>query len=145
MKKAKRRRFNIMRYKICAITVIAMGIMLASAVAADVTGKWVAEFPGKGGDPVQMVFNLKADGANLTGTMAGPMGNENPISDGKVEGDNVTFNIKLNFGGNEMKMLYNGKVTGDEMKLTMEMEGGMGGPGGGQGAKPMEITAKRQQ
>ncbi len=130
-----------MRFKIFAIAVTVLGIALASAIAADVTGTWVAEFPGKGGDTMKMTFNLKADGANLTGTMVGAMGNENPISEGKVEGNNVSFAVKVSFGENEMKMNYKGTVAGDEMKLTMEMEGGMGGPGG----KPMELTAKRQK
>jgi hypothetical protein len=38
-----------------------------------------------------------------------------------------------------MKMLYKGKVSGDEIKITREMQGGMGGPGGpggGMGAPP---------
>jgi hypothetical protein len=43
-----------------------------------------------------------------------------------------------------MKMKYKGKVTGDEMELTMEMEGGMGGRGGGPGGgERPHIIAKR--
>ena len=42
--------------------------------------------------------------------------------------------IVRNFGGNEVKILYKGKVAGDEIKFTREMQGGMmGGPGGGPG------------
>ena len=38
-----------------------------SLLAADVTGKWVAEQPGRnGGPPRQTTFTLKADGAKLT-------------------------------------------------------------------------------
>jgi hypothetical protein len=77
--------------------------------------------------------------------MQGPMGGENPISDGKVEGENISFTVAMSFGGNEMKIKYKGKVSGDEMTLSMEMEGGMGGgrgggPGGGE--RP-PIVAKR--
>ena len=51
--------------------------------------------------------------------------------------------MKIDMGGNEMKMQYKGKVAGDEIKLTMEFQGGMGGPGGGGAPKPMEMTLKR--
>ena len=45
------------------------------AMAADITGKWVAEQPGRNGGPArQITFDLKADGATLTGTMTGGMG-----------------------------------------------------------------------
>ena len=138
-----------MRFRILAITAMVFGMILATALAADVTGKWVAEFPGRGGDTVTMTFNFKADGASLTGSMQGPMGGEpNAISEGKINGDDISFVVKIDMGGNEMKMQYKGKVAGDEIKLTMEFQGGMGGPGGGGpgggGApKPLEMTLKR--
>ncbi len=133
-----------MKFRILSVVVVFLTALSVSAVAADVTGKWVAQLPGRGGETMESTFNLKVEGEKLTGTVVGPMGNENPISDGKISGDDLSFVIKVNFQGNEMKMLYKGKVSGDEMKLTMEMEGGMGGPGGGPGGgKPMEMTAKK--
>ena len=71
------------------------------------------------------------------------------IIDGKINGDNISFAVKIDMMGNEMTIKYKGTVAGDEIKLTMEFEGGMGGPGGGGpggGApKPMELIVKRQQ
>ena len=130
-----------MKFRILALAVMVIGIALTAAVAADITGKWVAEMQGKGGEPMQMVYNFKAEGSELTGSMAGPMGGENPISEGKIDGDNISFVVKIDFGGKGMAINYKGKVAGDEIKLTMEMEGGMGGPGG----KPMEMTLKRAE
>ena len=134
-----------MRFKILALTVMVFGVVLATALAADVTGKWVAEMQGKGGEPMQIAYNFKAEGSNLTGTVASPMGGENPISEGKIDGDNISFVMKMSFGENEMTIKYKGKIVGEEIKLTMEMEGGMGGPGGGPGGKPMEMTLKRSE
>ena len=51
-----------MRFRILAITAMVFGMILATALAADVTGKWVAEFPGRGGETMTMTFNFKADG-----------------------------------------------------------------------------------
>ena len=69
-------------------------------------------------------------------------GDANAISEGKINGDDISFVVKIDMGGNKMKMQYKGKVAGDEIKLTMEFQGGMGGPGGG-APKPMEMTLKR--
>jgi len=107
---------------------------LTLAWAADVSGKWVAQVPGRDGQTRETTINLKADGNNLTGTISGRQG-DNPIADGKIDGDNISFTVKVNFGGNERKFIYKGKVAGDEIKFTRTVEGM------DQGAQ--EFTAKR--
>jgi len=109
-------------------------VLVASASAADVTGKWVAQVPGRGGETREAVFNLKAAGDQLTGTVTSPRG-EQQISEGKVDGDEISFTVVVEFNGNSMKFFYKGKVTGDEIKFTREREGGPEGP--------REFTAKR--
>jgi opacity protein-like surface antigen len=148
-----------MRLKIIAVAASMLCLMILSAVAADISGTWVAEMtapkmgpggggPGGGGPggggPMKFTFEFKANGSNLGGTVVGPMGNKNEIIEGKIDGDNVSFAVKVDAMGNEMKINYKGTVSGDEMKLTFTMEGGMGGPGGG-GMPPMELVAKRQK
>jgi hypothetical protein len=152
-----------MRLKIFAVALSILCLMTISAVAADVTGTWVGEMaspkmgpgggpggggPGGGGPggggPMKFTFEFKADGSNLGGIVVGPMGNKNEIIEGKIDGDNVSFAVKVDAMGNEMKINYKGTVSGDEMKLSFTMEGGMGGPGGG-GMPPMELIAKRQK
>ena len=111
--------------------------LVASALAADVAGKWIAESQGRNG-PTQTTFNFTVSGSALTGTVSG-RGGDTEITDGKIEGDDISFTVVRKMGEMEMKMLYKGKVAGDEIKMTMEMEGGMGGmggPGGGMGAPP---------
>ena len=51
-------------------------VLVASASAADVTGKWVAQVPGRGGETREAVFNLKAAGDQLTGTVTSPRGEQ---------------------------------------------------------------------
>jgi len=110
-------------------------IVAAVAFAADVTGKWSYEMQGKNG-PMTASMNLKADGAKLTGTVTG-RGGETEISDGKVDGDTITFSVVREFNGNKITSKYTGKVSGDEIKFTTETEGGQGKGG------PREVTAKR--
>ena len=121
---------------------IAIGVMAALAWAADVSGKWVAQVPGRGGQTRETTFNFKVDGSKLTGTVSGMQG-DNPISDGKVSGDDISFTVALSFNGNDIKMTYKGKVSSDEIKFTRTVEGGGGGGGGNR--PPQEFTAKRAQ
>jgi len=121
-----------MKIKILLIGAAALLILLASAWAADVTGKWVSQMPGRDGGTSETTYVFKVDGTTLTGTMTSSRG-ENEISEGKVNGDEISFVIVRKMqDGNEFKMLYKGKVSGDEIKFTREFPGGMmGGPGGG--------------
>jgi len=105
-----------------AVAVVFLALAAVSVWAADVTGKWTAQVPGRGGETREMTFNLKADGDQLTGSISGPRG-ENPISEGKVNGDEISFTQTLEFNGNQMKFLYKGKVSGDEIKFTRQREG----------------------
>ena len=113
--------------------------LLATALmwAADVTGKWTAEMPGRGGNTMTMNINLKADGNNLTGTMSGRRG-DTQISDGKIDGDNVSFSVVHEFNGNQFKQTYKGKVDGDTIHFTVTTEGG--GMGNG---RTRQFDAKR--
>ena len=124
-----------MKFKMLSIGAVVLVALLASAWAADVTGKWTAQVPGRQG-ATETTFNFKVEGANLTGTVSGPQG-DNPISEGKVSGDDISFTVKMSFGGNEIKQLYKGKVSGNEIKFTRQREGGtMGAPGGPGGGAP---------
>jgi len=156
-------RLITMKIKLLLIGSAVLLILLSAAYAADVTGKWVAEMPGRGGQgPTQTTFDLKADGPKLTGTVTSGQGEPAEITEGKVEGDNISFLVVRKRNDMEIKMLYKGKVTGDEIKLTREFQmppggpggggpppgagqgGGQGGPpGGGMGGPPPEIIAKR--
>lgn len=114
-----------------------MALCLAFAgvlAAADVAGKWTAQVPGRDGATQETTFNFKVSGSTLTGTMVNPRG-ETAISDGKVDGDNLSFSVSLSFGGNDIKLLFKGKVTGSEIKFTRQREGGEG--------RVQEFTAKR--
>jgi hypothetical protein len=102
-----------------------MGVFALLAVAADPTGTWKAQVPGRGGQARETTFTLKAQGGALTGTVATQRGQQE-ITEGKVSGDDISFVVVSNFGGNQAKMLYKGKVSADEIKFTVQREGGEG-------------------
>ena len=109
-----------------------MGLFAIAALAADVTGKWTAQVPGRNGNQ-ELTFNLKQDGGTVTGTITGGRGDQT-ISNGKVDGDNISFDVELTFGDNKITQNYKGTIAGDEIKFTR---------GGGRG-NPIEFTAKKQ-
>ena len=101
--------------------------------AADATGKWTAEVPGRDGNTMTNTFDLKADGSKLSGTMSTPRG-EQAITDGKVDGDYVSFNVVMKMGYNARRLNISGVLSGDTIKFTRSMEGM---------DRKQEFTAKR--
>jgi hypothetical protein len=128
--------FPIMKNKLFAVAAL-MGVFVLGAMAADVTGKYTAEMPGRGGNTQTITITLKADGAALTGAITTPRGDQK-IENGKVDGDTISFTTTMTMGDNTMTQSYTGKVSGDTIEFTREMQGG---PGGGRG--PAKFTAKK--
>jgi len=111
-------------------TIVVLFLGTVFSYAADVDGKWKASFAGGGpgggdGQGMELVFNFKADGEKLTGSITSPMG-DMEITKGKIVGKELSFEIDLN----GMVIKHKGTLDGDVIKLKTE---GMGGPDGGQG------------
>lgn len=111
---------------------IVIGIILlaVSAFAADVDGKWTGTISTPNGDFPQ-TFTFKADGATLTGSLAFMEGMEIPITEGKVDGNNISFTVNLDFGM-PFKLTYTGVVSGSELKVK-----------GDAGGMPFEFVLKK--
>jgi hypothetical protein len=116
---------------------VLMAMFTLAASAADVTGTWKASTETPNGT-MESTFVFKVDGAKLTGTVSNPMGGENPISDGKIDGDALSFVVAISFNGQDFKLNYAGEVTGNEMKLTITMPALGGGD-----PRSFEMTAKK--
>lgn len=116
-----------------SVTLLAC-LMVTSALAADVTGKWTAQVPGRQGNTMETTFNLKADGSTLTGSVSTPRG-EMEIKDGKIDGDTISFTQTFERGGNSMTIVYKGKVNGDTIEFSRSRQGGEG--------QAQTFTAKR--
>jgi len=103
-----RKEVNTMtRLSILLIAAIAL-LLPFRAAAADISGKWKAEFKTPDGTPRSNTFTLKIDGAKVPGTVAGSQ-DETPIQNGTINGDEISFTAERPFG----KFTYKGKVTGN--------------------------------
>ncbi len=106
-------------FKKLTLAVLFLALGTVSALAADFNGKWTGDVTTPRGTQT-LTFEFKVDGAALTGTVTTPRG-ANDISNGKVDGDNISFDQVLNFNGNEFKITYTGKADGDTIKFTRQM------------------------
>ena len=108
--------------------VVLLGVLVSlMAVAADVSGKWKAEFTTPDGTQRVNIFTFKVDDGKLSGTVAGSQ-DETSIADGKVAGDEISFSAERPFGS----FTYKGKVSGNEIKFQVTFND-----------QTFEITAKR--
>jgi hypothetical protein len=107
-----------------ALTAALLLVVSGLAFGADIDGKWTGSIAGPdGGQGFPVSYTFKADGAKLTGTSLGPDNSQTPIKDGKIEGNNISFSISIDMGGQEMKMEFKGVLSGDEIKMSFDMMG----------------------
>ena len=96
-------------------------LLAASAFAAPVDGNWSGTMSTPMGD-VPVGFSFKADGATLTGTTTGPDG-DIKITDGKVDGNNISFTVSFDFGGMPLVLTYKGVLDRDQIKFSIDIGG----------------------
>jgi hypothetical protein len=88
----------------------------SSAPAGNISGVWdfAVETQAGSGTPV---FTFKQDGENLSGSYKGQFG-EAPLT-GTVKGSDVKFTMKVNAQGQDLTIVYSGKIESkDSMKGT---------------------------
>ena len=115
-------------------TLLVLCLSALTALAADITGNWKGTAEGPNG-ALERTFALKAEGTKFTGETVSSFTGKSTITDGKIDGDNLSFTIKAKFQDNEMTLTYKGKVVSkDELKLSSEL---------GDSGQTIEWTVKR--
>ncbi len=93
-------------------------LCLVPAFAADISGKWTTAIQ-TGIGVMNYTFDFKVEGAKLTGkavmTMDGGS-SESAITEGSVKGDQISFVETLKVQGQELRVEYKGKISGDEIQ-----------------------------
>jgi enterochelin esterase-like enzyme len=105
------------------IALLTLAFASLSALAADVTGTWKAEFDTQRGLQ-KYTFTLKQDGTSVTGKANVERDGEKreaELKEGKVEGDTVTFVEPLKIQDNDIRIVYTGKISGNEIKFTRKV------------------------
>lgn len=137
-----------MTKKLIYISMAILAVAVVALAADAITGKWVYEMQGRDGTPRPVTLELKAEGATLTGTVSGMGGRgggggqapaPQQISNGKVDGNNVSFDVTRETQMGAMTTKYTGAVAGNELKLKVTAPG----RGGGE-PTTVDIVAKKQ-
>ena len=148
--------------KLAACAILVLGISdLRAADKADPNGTWTWTQQPRGGanapanaTPRKSTLKLKVEGDKLTGTLSQPAfgrrgggdggtppaPTETKISNGKVNGDTISFDVTREVQGNSFTAKYSGKVAGDTITGKVETPGRDGGE-----ARSREWEAKREK
>ncbi|HVN94412.1 MAG TPA: hypothetical protein VMT38_11980 [Terracidiphilus sp.] len=117
------------------MTLLFLALGSVSAMAADFNGKWTGDVQGRMGTQT-LTFDFHVDGSTLTGKITTPRG-DTDISNGKVDGDNISFDQTLDFNGNSFTISYKGTAQADG---TIKFSRTFGSNGD---RPPQEFVAKR--
>jgi hypothetical protein len=101
--------------------VVSMMLLAATVAAADISGKSKGQMEGA---DRELAFEFKVAGETLTGTVSGLLDRALEIKEGKVQGDTVSFWVMSEWQGEPVKLVYKGKLAGEEIRFTMGTEDG---------------------
>jgi hypothetical protein len=100
-----------------------VGVMLCSVAvrAADPSGRWAATFMTDIGEQ-SYTYEFIVKGTTLTGTAKGSLTGESKISDGKIDGDTITFVENAMYMGMPVVFTYTCKMTSaDQIELSRDV------------------------
>ena len=117
-----------------ALVLASLCVVCGLAQAAGVDGTWAASFDTQVGKQ-DYTYTFKVEGATLTGTAKGNLITDSALSDGKVDGNKITFVEKGSYMGMPLTFNYSGELVGEEIRFKREL---MGFPA-------EEFVAKRSQ
>lgn len=132
---------RLQRNLLASLSAVSLGAILALGFLAEAkaddskadskaeskpAGSWSWTMRGRQGADQKVTAKFKVEGNKLTGTITMPgrngQSNETEIKDGKVNGDEVSFNLVRERNGTTMTTKYTGKISGDTIKGKMEYE-----------------------
>jgi hypothetical protein len=122
----------LLRTGLCALLLLgALALVRAEDKKVDPTGTWVWTTPGRGGGPERkFTLKLKIEDNKLIGKLITPgrgdQTTETEIKEGKIKGEEFSFTITREMGGNTMVTKYTGKLTEEgniKGKIVTEREG----------------------
>ncbi len=120
-----------------SIAILAFALLPLAAVAADapnVSGTWTASFDTQIGKQ-EYTYTFVVKGSQLTGHAKSANG-DTEITEGKIDGDKVSFVENLSYQGMPLRIVYTGTLTSPEqIDFTRDVGG----------AATEKLTAKRMK
>jgi hypothetical protein len=88
------------------------------SLSVNVTGTWRYAFAAPNGNTFEQTLELKQEGDKLTG-LVHFNGSEAPISDARINGDEISLTLARERNGQKVLTKFRGKVLGDSIKGKM--------------------------
>lgn len=107
-----------MTFRNLFVFVLVTAASMPMLIAADFDGEWTAAIETEIGIQ-NYTFTFKVEGERLAGKAKSAFANaETEITEGVVKGDDISFVENLVFEGMPLRIVYKGKISGDEIKFT---------------------------
>jgi len=100
----------------CVVSIL---LFTGLASAADPGGVWNLAYATGNGHQRESKLDLKAEGDRLEGTLSSERGTAR-IESGKINGDEIAFDVVRKSNNDEITVHFKGKVEGGMMKLSMQ-------------------------
>jgi hypothetical protein len=103
-----------------------LAVFALSVGAADLSGKWSGTLEGTGESGSAFLI-LKQEGTTITGSGGPNESEQHPLRNGKVEGNQLTFEVPVGEGGEKVmrfKLAANGDQIEGEVTARAKDEGG---------------------
>jgi hypothetical protein len=105
--------------------IILTGLLAAAMPAADFSGIWIGQIPGRRGTMLDVAFQFAQKGGALEGKMYGDY-KSTRISESVVTGDLITFAVVAEEQAgnqiNETRFRFSGRMQDGEIELTRDRE-----------------------
>jgi len=99
-----------------------LSLAVHAAGAPDISGTWKASFDTQVGKQ-EYTYTFTVKGSPLTGRAKSASG-DTEITEGKVEGNRVTFVENLSYQGMPLKIVYTGTIaSADQIDFTRDVAG----------------------
>jgi len=111
-----------MSFRRILATAAALALLPLAALAADISGTWATSFESQVGVQTY-TYTFVVKGTEVTGTFKSANG-EGAITEGKLEGDKLTFVENMDYQGQALRIVYTGTVaSSDEIKFSRDVAG----------------------
>lgn len=95
-------------------------LMLGPLLGADLDGTWKGTAETSVG-PLTRTFTFHTDGTKFTGETVSDMVGKSEITNGKINGSQVSFDVVIEYNGEKMNLHYEGQLKGAELKLSVDV------------------------
>lgn len=117
-----------MKKAIIVTLLLIMSIGAGIAAITNLNGKWAGPLHTPDGNTTEVEYNFNTDGNKLTGKLESVFGSAT-LENGKIEGDNLTFNINMN----GLDLPHKGKIYADSVLMNIDYKG-----------MPLHVTLQRK-